>query len=176
MSSPDLELVTIGHSAHPIERFLSLLQMHGVQQLVDVRSVPGSRFHPQYNQRRLESALQAAGIRYLYLGDVLGGRPTDPTVYPDGKPSAPSARPPKPPVWERVMERDWFQGGIEQLLQAAGQARTVILCSEEDPARCHRHHLIAAYLSLRHPEVKVLHVRGSGEVEPASLLGFNKSP
>jgi uncharacterized protein (DUF488 family) len=64
------------------------------------------------------------------------------------------------------MKRAWFQEGIEGLLELAAGETTAILCSEEDPAKCHRHHLIARYLSEAHPEVEVLHIRGD-----ASLVG-----
>ncbi len=61
-------LYTIGHSNHPIDRFLGLLQQHGIQLLADVRSPPFSRFNPQFNRQKLQQSLAAAGIDYLFLG------------------------------------------------------------------------------------------------------------
>src|ERR687892_511794 len=68
-------LLTIGHSNHPIEHFLALLARHAVETVADVRSVPYSRFAPQYRKAPLASTLADAGIGYLFLGEPLGGKP-----------------------------------------------------------------------------------------------------
>jgi uncharacterized protein (DUF488 family) len=133
--------------------------------LADVRSVPASRFHPQYNRVSLEHSLTDHGIRYMFAGQTLGGRPSDPTVYPDGRlPVRGQANPPRPDYAE-MMKRDWFIQGIEQLLQGAAEQPTAIQCSEEDPAHCHREHLIAVYLRKHHPGIEILHIRGSGALQ-----------
>ncbi len=159
-----MELYTIGHSAHPIAHFLGLLTVHEIQVLADVRSIPASRFHPQYNQKHLAESLAEAGIAYHSLGDRLGGRPGDPRLYPNGKQHTPGERFPRPD-FSLVMQQPWFTTGIADLLAICATGRTAILCSEEDPARCHRHLLIAAYLSAHSPGVRILHIRGSGRVE-----------
>jgi uncharacterized protein (DUF488 family) len=159
-----MDIYTIGHSAHPIERFLGLLQMHQIQMLADVRSIPASRFHPQYNQARLAASLTAAGIAYHSLGDRLGGRPGDPALYPGGRVRNSGERFPRPD-FALVMQRPWFITGIADLLAICASGRTAILCSEEDPARCHRHLLIAAYLAAHSPDVRVLHIRGNGRIQ-----------
>ena len=61
-------ILTLGHSNHPLERFLGLLAEHGVTAVADVRSAPYSRFCPHFNRRALSSALEARGIQYLFLG------------------------------------------------------------------------------------------------------------
>jgi len=150
---------TIGHSRHPIERFLALLRQHGVEVVVDARSHPASRFSPQFARRPLERAVGEAGMRYAYLGQALGGRPADPAAYgPDGKLDH-----------DRVERLAAYQRGIEQLLDEAGRARVCVLCAEEDPARCHRRLLIARTVVRR--GVRVLHIRGSGAIEPETELG-----
>lgn len=160
-----MQLYTLGHSAHPLAKFLSLLDQHDIQTLVDVRSVPASRFHPQYNRASLERSLTDHGLRYVFAGQTLGGRPTDPTVYPDGRlPVRGQANPPRPDYAE-MMKRDWFLQGIEQLRKLAEQQPTAILCSEEDPAHCHREHLITAYLRRYHPGIEILHIRGNGVLQ-----------
>jgi uncharacterized protein (DUF488 family) len=166
-----MDLYTLGHSTHPIERFLSLLDLYAIGTLVDVRSVPASRFHPQFGQRRLEAALTAAGIHYAYLGKELGGRPGDPSLYPGGIGPVPGERTPRRPDFTLVTQRGEFTRAIARLLEIAGSARTAILCSEEDPARCHRHFLIAVYLAASAPDVRVWHIRGSGALEDDRLLG-----
>ncbi|MBN1148533.1 MAG: DUF488 family protein, partial [Anaerolineales bacterium] len=69
-----------------------------------------------------------------------------------------------------VMKRAWFIQGIERLLEVASEATTAILCSEEDPANCHRHHLVARYLMDYYPEVEVRHIRGDGAVYGARSI------
>jgi uncharacterized protein (DUF488 family) len=165
-----MDLYTLGHSAHPIERFLGLLAAYHIRLLADVRSVPASRFHPQYNRRALENALTGAGIAYAYLGEGLGGRPTDPSLYMPGSHPPSRDRPHPMPDFSLVMQREFFTNGITDLLALAGRQRTAILCSEEDPARCHRQLLIAAYLAQTAPDVRVWHIRGSGALEDARLI------
>jgi len=125
---------SIGHSNHPLERFLALLGQHAIEALVDVRSVPYSKHAPQYRKRALQEAVAARGLTYLQLGQELGGTPRA-----------------APPV---------FQAGLERLLSLAAQRRVVIMCAEEDPARCHRSSLIAA--ALRERGAAVMHLRGDG--------------
>ena len=71
-------IYTIGHSTHPIEHFISLLHGHGVDALADVRSVPYSRYNPQFNREALSETLKEQGIAYVFLGKELGGRSKDP--------------------------------------------------------------------------------------------------
>jgi uncharacterized protein (DUF488 family) len=166
-----MDLYTLGHSAHPIERFLGLLAAYEIRMLADVRTVPASRFHPQYGKRALEMALTGAGIAYVYLGEGLGGRPADASLYPPEVDHPVKDRPHPMPDFSLVMQREFFTRGIEELLALAGGQRTAILCSEEDPARCHRQLLIAVYLARHAPDVHVWHIRGSGALEDARLMG-----
>lgn len=95
----------------------------------------------------------------MFLGQALGGRPADPAAYgPDGKLDH-----------DRVERLDAYQRGIDQLLDEAARGRVCVLCAEEDPARCHRRLLIGRTLVRR--GVRVLHIRGSGAVEPETELG-----
>jgi hypothetical protein len=68
------------------------------------------------------------------------------------------------------MQKTWFEKAIDQLLETADESPTAILCSEEDPANCHRHHLIARYILELFPEVDVRHIRGDGTVYGASSI------
>src|SRR5262245_40597757 len=72
---------SIGHSRHPIGEFLRLLERHAIEVLVDVRSMPYSRFSPQFTRNALERAVEAAGRGYVFLGKELGGRPDDAALY-----------------------------------------------------------------------------------------------
>jgi uncharacterized protein (DUF488 family) len=84
MADEPREILTIGHSNHPIEQFLALLQGAGVTAVADVRSAPHSRYVPQFNHDALKAALRDAGIAHVYLGKELGGRPQNKQQYRDG--------------------------------------------------------------------------------------------
>jgi uncharacterized protein (DUF488 family) len=157
-----VRLFTIGHSAHALEKFVNLLELHGIQTVVDVRSVPASRFHPQFSKRNLAQSLACQEIQYVFLGRELGGRPSDPTCYAGGVLPKKGTKPWPTPDYTQVVKRDWFARGIEHLLRYAAERPTVVLCSEEDPTRCHRHFLIAEYLGRHHPNIEVLHIRDNG--------------
>jgi len=165
-----MKLFTIGHSAHSPERFVELLNENGVMSLVDVRSAPYSRFHSQFNRENLEQELPQSMIEYAYAGDRLGGRPKDPNCYKSRKLPPDGADYLHEVDYPEMMKRPWFKKGIEGLLTLADQQTTAIMCSEEDPALCHRHHLIAKYILREFPEFSVQHIRGDGNVYAASSI------
>ncbi|MHB8756372.1 MAG: DUF488 domain-containing protein [Candidatus Acidiferrales bacterium] len=141
-------ILTIGHSNRSIEDFLALLQAHGVQRLVDVRTVPRSRHNPQFNRDALPQTLRRARIAYTHLAKLGGLR---------------RARPDSPNTgWNNLsfrgfadyMQTPEFAAGIarlEKLAHAGGKAKTkrcAIMCAEAVPWRCHRS-LIADALTVR---------------------------
>lgn len=146
-------VLTIGHSKHPIQKFLGLLREHGVELLVDARSQPFSRFSPQFSRKALEPAVMEVSISYLFMGDLLGGRPERRECYAaDGRVD-----------YDLVEAQEFYQRGIERLLDGAARFRVCILCAEEDPTRCHRRLLITRTLVRR--SVDVRHIRGTGAVQ-----------
>ncbi len=163
-------LYTIGHSNHSIDEFVRLLHENGVKVLVDVRSTPLSRYVPQFNRDNLKSVMPEHHIHYVFAGKYLGGRPSDPTCYKNRKLPTDGADFLHEVDYPEVMKRDWFIRGVQRLLELADEQTTVIMCSEEDPALCHRHHLVAKYVIANHPEVTVRHIRGDGTVFNASSL------
>ncbi len=78
------DIYTIGHSNAPAARVVALLREQQIDLLVDVRSIPASRYAPQFNRRAFVRTMAEAGVRYAYMGDWLGGRPRDPACYKDG--------------------------------------------------------------------------------------------
>ena len=165
-----MKLFTIGHSNHSIEKFSRLLDENGIMILVDVRTAPYSHYNPQFNRENLQNSLALHDIQYAYAGKYLGGRPPDPTCYK-------SRVLPKEGIdylhevdYPEVMKRKWFIQGIQQLLELADQDVTAIMCSEENPAECHRHHLIARYLIAEHSEIDVHHIRGDGTIYRATSV------
>lgn len=131
-------LYSIGHGSRKQEEFLDLLQEHGIKYLVDVRSSPYSKFNPHFNQNELKFFLENNGIKYVFMGDTLGGRPEDRTCYDyDGKVD-----------YEKVKTKDFFKTGIERLKKAyEKEIPVVIMCSESKPIECHRSKLIGKVLS-----------------------------
>lgn len=153
---------TIGHSNHPIERFIALLREHGIDTLVDVRSRPYSRWAPQFQKLALARSLTAEGIAYVYLGDALGGRPEGREFY-DAEGRLDGQR--------RALAHD-FRIGIDRLVEVARRGSTAMLCAEEDPTRCHRRLLVTPALQGR--SVAVQHIRGDGRVQQDDELGERK--
>lgn len=149
----DKTIWTIGHSNHPLEEFLNLLQKHRLEVLVDVRSSPYSAYASDFNKEAIEAPLRARGIRYLFLGDLVGGRAEGEQFYdPQGR-----------VLYDRLAESAGFRQGIQRLLGGIENYRVVLMCGEEDPTDCHRRLLIGRVL--RGHGVRVLHVRGDGQVQ-----------
>ncbi len=145
-------LYTVGHSSHSIELFTELLRKHCIQVLVDVRSAPYSRYAPQFDQDLLPRALNDTGIKYLFLGRELGGRPNNPDYYDaDGH-----------VLYSRITADPAFVAGIERLERGMPDFRIALMCGEEDPANCHRRLLVTRVLLERGHQV--LHIRGDERI------------
>lgn len=148
---------TIGHSTHPLDEFIVMLQSFGIELLADVRSFPGSNRYPHFNKEALEVSLPAAGIQYQHFKD-LGGRRK---AQPDSKNTA----------WRNAafrgyadyMETAAFQKAIKELEQLAGSRRVAYMCSEAVWWRCHRS-LVSDYL--KHAGWTVMHIMGVAKEEP----------
>ncbi len=146
-------IYTIGHSNLEAAEFVAALRRFEIAVLADVRSLPRSTRHPQFSRDNLEEALRDAGVRYLYLGDELGGRPADPKLYSSNGLVNYKAR--------RGC-RD-FQYGIERVVEMAAEAPVALLCAEEDPVTCHRFLLITPELTKR--GIAPVHIRKGGVLE-----------
>jgi len=145
-SVPLASLWTIGHSTRSFSEFNELLSRYRISEIVDVRSFPGSRRYPQFNQAELSRTLDAVGVGYFH-NPQLGGRRTP---SPGSKNTA----------WRNAsfrayadhMETEEFKQGIRNLLELAGKNRTAVMCAEAVWWRCHRS-LIADYLKASGHEV-----------------------
>jgi uncharacterized protein (DUF488 family) len=144
-------ILTIGHSRHPIERFLSLLEGAQVTAVADVRSSPASRFSPQFNKNALAASLAGQGIDYVFLGAALGGRPARPEMYTDGRAD-----------YEKMAASPEFRAGLAQLREMAQRHRVAAMCSEANPLECHRCLLIGRALAEAGHDVA--HILASGEI------------
>lgn len=156
------EIFTVGHSNVSPLQIIKLLQDNHIDILVDVRSSPYSKYASQFNKSNIEDLLKKNGIDYRFAGDYLGGRPTDPTCYKNGVIPEGQADYLHLVDYPAVMTRDFFQKGIQGVLSLAQKGRVCLMCSEEDPAQCHRHHLIGRYLTEQ--GVDVFHIRWDGNI------------
>ncbi len=145
-------MFTIGHSNHAAEKLAGLLKGHGIEVVADIRSHPYSGHAPHFNARALEVTLSADGIGYLFLGGELGGRPEGEEFYDaEGR------------VDYALVERSRpFLDGISRLEKEIRVRAVALLCSEEDPAGCHRRLLVGRTLGER--RIVVRHIRGNGSV------------
>lgn len=151
-------VLTIGHSNHPLERFLELLEIHRVTVVADVRSAPYSRRYPDYSREQLRRALNARSVRYLFLGAELGARPQDPSCYAEGRVQ-----------YRRLAQATSFRRGLERVLGEARSSRVALLCAEKEPLDCHRAVLIARELEALDTEVAHIHADARLETHAEAL-------
>ncbi|MBP6015614.1 MAG: DUF488 domain-containing protein [Candidatus Promineofilum sp.] len=138
---------TIGYGRRDVDELIATLRRYGIAFLIDVRSRPHSRYKPDFSKERLEAHLQRADIRYVFMGDALGGLPDDPACYTStGKAD-----------YAKIAEQDFYRRGIDRLMKAQTQGLAVsIMCSEGKPENCHRSKLIGKTLAQR--GVPVAHI------------------
>jgi uncharacterized protein (DUF488 family) len=149
--TPIRPILTIGHSRHSWERFTALLEGAGVEAIADIRTVPRSRFSPQFNKDAMREALAARIIAYMFLGRELGGRPESPALYTDGVAD-----------YEKMATSPEFRLGLERLIDAAARRSVAAMCSEADPLDCHRCLLVGRALAGQGADVR--HILASGDV------------
>ncbi|MBN1356559.1 DUF488 domain-containing protein [bacterium] len=143
---------TIGHSNLEPYQLVRLLVLNMIEMVIDVRSIPYSRSVPQFNRETLEKLLTDSGMEYRFGGKHLG-------AYPDGIKSAGREK----ADWYALSQRPEFRQGIQRVLELAKSKRIALLCAEENPVRCHRHHLIAP--ALIETGLRVVHIRRDGSLE-----------
>jgi uncharacterized protein (DUF488 family) len=146
-----VEILTIGHSTLPYERFLELLRRANVTAIADVRTAPYSRQFSQFNRETLANELRADGLAYVFLGKELGGRPSDQQFYCDGIADY--------HLMSRSVE---FSKGLDRVLEGARKYRIALMCSERDPLDCHRCLLVGRALAQR--GVRVSHILSDGQI------------
>lgn len=147
-----MQILTVGHGTLAQEQFATLVLGAGIGEIVDVRSFPGSRRHPQFGREAMSEWLPQAGVDYLWMRD-LGGRRNP---VPESRHVA--LRHPSFRAYADYMQTESFVAGIDDLL-ARGEHRAV-LCSESVWWRCHRR-LVADYLQLVRG-VDVVHLMHNG--------------
>ena len=127
-------LYTVGHSNQSQEEFLGLLRSHDVNCIVDVRSVPASKYTPQFNMEPLKWFLKSHGIQYLHFGEEFGARRTD-CIDDDGQVN-----------FELAIETPNFKRGVDRLMNGLEKSFQIsLMCSEANPLECHRFSLVSRY-------------------------------
>ncbi len=160
-----MQLLTIGYGGErSSDDFVALLNKYGVKYLVDVRTKPYSKFRPEFSRDAIDVLTRRAGIAYVFMGDTLGGLPSDQSCYRDGKVD-----------YGLVRERDWFKRGIDRLDQGWRTGhRLALMCAELEPERCHRSKLIGEALSSRGVVVGHIDEHGSVVTQPSVLDRLTK--
>lgn len=156
-------IYTVGHSNVALDDLVRLLQWHDIQVVADIRTSPRSRYVPHFDAVPLGNSLAEAAIRYVPLGDELGGRPEGDEFYDKDDHV----------LYGRLAASPAFLGGIDRVLSGARSYRIALLCSEEDPSKCHRHLLIGPVLRAR--EVALWHIRGDGRIETEDDLAAREA-
>ena len=146
-------LYSIGHGNKTFEIFENELRSFDIQYLIDVRSKPYSKWNPSFNQDMLKLLLQRNGYVYVYMGDTIGGMPSDESCYTDGHID-----------YAKIRDKDFFREGFNRLLTAAEKKlRVAIMCSESEPEKCHRSKLIGQ--ELLKFDISLNHIVGIGKIQ-----------
>lgn len=146
-------LYSIGHGNKTFEEFEEELRSFNIQYLIDVRSKPYSKWNPSFNQDMLKYLLKESGFIYVYMGDTIGGMPSDSSCYTDGHID-----------YAKVKEKEFFKEGFTRLLTAAEKELSVaIMCSESEPDKCHRSKLIGQ--ELMKYGISLNHIVGVGKIQ-----------
>lgn len=146
-------IFTIGYGLRTPNEFTALLHHYKIQYLVDVRTTPFSRNNPEFSEGKIKDWLITKKVRYLFLGDLLGGRPSDAFCYTEGRVD-----------YNKYSQKDSYKGGITRLKNAFRQQLYVaLMCSESKPQMCHRSKLIGA--SLAELSIPIFHIDEKGELK-----------
>jgi uncharacterized protein (DUF488 family) len=167
MHGPGSVVWTVGHSNHSFEDFAALLRRHGIECVVDVRSYPYSRFAPHFGREDLAAQLGESGLKYLFLGEELGGRPASDEHY-DEEGHA---------LYGLMAAEPSFIGAIERLMRGVQDYRVALMCSCGQPQDCHRRRLVGKVLADRGTELRHILPDGSLRVETTvSISGGIEQP
>ncbi len=156
----NLTIHTIGHSTHTIEEFIGILAAHGIEQVIDVRTIPKSRHNPQFNSDELKKSLKENGILYEHMPALGGLRHAKKDSLNMGWENA-SFR-----GFADYMQTPEFAEGLLKLIELSDTKKTALMCAEAVPWRCHRS-LIADALTVR--GIPVLDIMSKTSVKPHSI-------
>jgi uncharacterized protein (DUF488 family) len=125
-------IFTVGYAGHDRDSLLALFKAHGITAVADIRTFKRSSYWTAFDADSFGPFLRAQGIAYVFMGDVMGGKPQAPELYPDGQLD-----------YDLMAQLPEFQDGIARLISGANKYRICLMCAEKDPLDCHRTLLIA---------------------------------
>lgn len=153
------KLYTIGHSVHQVETFIGFLKTYGIDYILDVRSVPYSKFTKQFNKESIEKELFPSGISYFHMGEYFGARPSDKSLYNKSGYLD----------FEKVKKSAAFNKGVDNVLLGLDRGHVIcLMCTEKDPIDCHRAILIARAFEERN--IPVEHILSDGSLQTQEVL------
>lgn len=158
---------TLGHWTSPVDAVLATLRSVEIDELVDVRKLPGSRRSPQFDAEEMTRWLGGAGIGYRRSAELTGRRPKQRDVDPQLNAG-----------WQNTSFRNYadhtlsaeYEQGIEELEALAAEHHVAVMCGEPMPWRCHRL-LISNTLVARGWEVVHLRVGSAPAVHELGAWG-----
>jgi uncharacterized protein (DUF488 family) len=158
-----MTIFTVGHSTRSLAEMISLLQVYGIKQLIDVRTIPRSRHTPQFNAESFAAQLTNEDIAYHHIPELGGLRHAKPDSPNSGWRNA-SFR-----GYADYMQSPEFLNGLSHLIQLAQEKPTAIMCAEAVPWRCHRS-MIGDALLVRH--IDVIDIFDEHTAKPETLTRF----
>jgi hypothetical protein len=162
-SSGALPILTIGHSTRPIDEFIELVRQHGVERLVDIRTIPRSRRNPQFNSEALAKSLEDKGIGYVHLKELGGLRhPRRDSINTGWRNDGFRG-------YADYMQSAEFEEALRRLLELCEGKRCAAMCAEAVPWRCHRSLLADALVARGIP---VEHILSGSRRDVHSLTPF----
>ena len=148
-----MKIYTIGHSTQEIKEFIKLLKENKIEVVIDVRSTPYSKYAPNFNKKEFNKTLLESNIIYKYLGNKVGGKHKHKKYYyADGTIN-----------YDLLAKTPKFKEGMNDIIKITKKYNAILMCSEENPYYCHRHHLISP--KLQEHGFKVIHIRKNGNQE-----------
>lgn len=157
------QIFTIGHSNLDSNQLINHLKQHDIDAIIDVRSKPYSKYTPQFNKEAFGHICKNNQIKYYYLGDLLGGKPDDPSVIINSNKID----------YNLLSQKDYFIRGIHKLLSIIKNHNTCIMCSEGHPNKCHRNLLISPILEKHN--INVFHILPNGEAVTSDQFQLQKN-
>lgn len=149
----DSTIYSIGHGHKTIEEFINELHVVEIKYLIDVRTNPYSKWAAHFNQGLIENWLKDSGVRYIYMGDSIGGKPQSDSCYDEEGFID----------YRKMADTYQFQKGIDRLVVANEKKIPVaIMCTETDPSLCHRSKLIGRELYFTH-NIEISHITEAGK-------------
>lgn len=161
-----MTIYTAGYGNRSFEGFLALLREFGITHMVDVRSVPQSGYWEDFRKERLALLMRDTEIKYVWMGDTLGGVENSPVLCkdPDSVDLEPLRREPKLAL------------GVTKLIQAAEDPakKILLMCGCLRPHRCHRSRLLGPAIVER--GVELLHISDKGIPVPQEQVEREAEP